>query len=238
MVRPSSAAARHSSRYKSVTMFLRSVSNRLAVAVMAAGFLSCHPGGVEDPSQTDVVLTFHMNGANFAANKTFAMPDSVVDISVAAGHDTSLNHTFDHQVLTDVAQQLQAVGYTRVGVGTKPDMVVLVAGSSTDFNAYAYVPWWPWWGWWPGWGGYWPYGPSSTYYYPWVPVSVNYTSGSIFIFMLDPDVPPPPPTTGQATVIWSATINGLLEGSDASIAQRIDAAIAQAFAQSPYLSAQ
>jgi hypothetical protein len=41
----------------------------------------------------------------------------------------------------------------------------------------------------------------------------------------------------NAPVLWTAGINGLLEGSATGITARITRAIDQAFAQSPYLSA-
>jgi hypothetical protein len=52
--------------------------------------------------------------------------------------------------------------------------------------------------------------------------------------MIDPDVVPIDST--QATPIWLAAINGLLEGTQ--IGTRIDNNITQAFAQSPYLHTQ
>jgi hypothetical protein len=196
---------------------------------------ACYPGSVTSASQTDLVVTYHMAGANYQANKTYAMPDSVVDISVAAGQDTSLSHKFDAAILAQVAQNMQALGYTRVDPRvTKPDAVVLVAGVTVQNYAYNPYYWWGYWGWWYGWDGYWGYGPGSGYYWPWAPVTTTYTTGTIFITLADPDVPPP--TNGQITAIWSAAINGLVTGTDASIQGRITTNIQQAFQQSPYLA--
>ena len=86
-----------------------------------------------------------------------------------------------------------------------------------------------------------PYGYSAasslTWYYPWAPVVVtSYKSGTIFISLVDPDVPPP--QAGQATSIWGAALNGMLEGTNTEILARINQNIDQAFLQSPYLSTQ
>ena len=64
----------------------------------------------------------------------------------------------------------------------------------------------------------------------------SYKSGTIFISLVDPDVPPP--QVGQVTSIWGAALNGMLEGSNSEILARINANITQAFVQSPYLSTQ
>ena len=78
---------------------------------------------------------------------------------------------------------------------------------------------------------------SSSWYYPWSPVVVtSYKSGTLFINLVDPDIPPP--QAGQAVSIWGAALNGMLEGTNTEIVQRITTNITQAFAQSPYLSTQ
>jgi len=211
----------------------------LLCALFGAFSAGCYPGEIDTAAQTDLVATFHMEGADFTANHTYDMPDSVVDIGLASGFaDTStINHAHDAEVLAKVAAELAQMGYTRVdATTTKPDMVVLVSAIRVNnYDVWYSYPWWPYWGWWGGWGGYWPYGANSTYYYPWYPVTVTgYTTGSVFIQMIDPDVVPIDST--QATPIWLAAINGLLEGPN--IGTRLDNNITQAFAQSPYLHTQ
>jgi hypothetical protein len=51
--------------------------------------------------------------------------------------------------------------------------------------------------------------------------------------MIDPDIPPP--EQGDAVSIWSAALNGMLEGTNTEILARIANNITQAFDQSPYL---
>jgi hypothetical protein len=64
----------------------------------------------------------------------------------------------------------------------------------------------------------------------------SYKSGTIFISLVDPDVPPA--TAGNVSTIWAAALNGMLEGTNSEILARINQNITQAFVQSPYLSTQ
>jgi hypothetical protein len=166
------------------------------------------------------------------------MPDSIVDIGVAGRGSSTFDHQYDSLILARIQAQFESMGYTFVDTAvTQPDAVVLVSGITIDnYQAWAGYPWWPYWGWWGYWGT-WGYGTGSQYYYPWTPVVVtSYKSGTIFISLVDPDVPPP--QAGNATTIWAAALNGMLEGSNTEILTRINNNITQAFVQSPYLSTQ
>lgn len=201
------------------------------------GVAACYPGEIDSAAQTDLVVTFHDDAADFQANATFDMPDSVVDIGVAGGGSSTLDHTYDAQVLAKVAAEMVAAGYTRVvSTPSNPADVMVVVSGITVENYYYYTPgypWYPYWGWWGGWPA--GYGAGSNWYYPWYPVySTNFTSGTIFITMVDPDIAPP--TAGDQVSIWSAAINGMLEGTAPEISSRINNNISQAFAQSPYLT--
>ena len=202
------------------------------------GVAACYPGEIDSTAQTDLVITFHQEGFDFQTNQTFAMPDTIVDVSVDSGAPSLLNYAHQDEILAKIAQNLVALGYTRVDATVvRPDVVVLVSAVAVENYVYYSYPWWPYWGWWGGWYGPWGYGANSTYYYPWYPVySTNFTSGSLFITMVDPDVPAPEPA--QANSIWSGVINGMLEGTDAEILARVNTSISQAFEQSPYLRVQ
>ena len=204
------------------------------------GMTACYPGEIDSAAQTDLVITFHKEDADFQANLTYAMPDSIVDVSVAAGADSTLNHDYDDEILAKVAQTMTALGYSRIVDTTiQADVVVLVSAITVENNVYYTYPWYPYWGWWGGWYPYSSPGVGSNYYYPWYPVyTTNFTSGSLFITMIDPDVPPPDTSQGAGQAIWGAVINGMLEGSDPEILARINNSISQAFLQSPYLAIQ
>jgi uncharacterized protein DUF4136 len=199
------------------------------------GAAACYPGEIDSAAQTDLVVTFHDDAADFQANATFAIPDSIVDVGVAGGGSSTLDHTYDTQILQKIANEMKSAGYDTVAAAGRPDVVVVVSAITVE-NYYYYTPgypWYPYWGWWGGWPA--GYGASSNWYYPWYPVySTNFTSGTIFITMIDPDVPPP--EAGDAVSIWSAALNGMLEGTNTEILSRISNNISQAFAQSPYLN--
>jgi uncharacterized protein DUF4136 len=202
------------------------------------GVAGCYPGEIDSAAQTDLVVTFHKEGADFQANQTFSMPDSIVDVSVAAGGDSTLNHAHDAEILAKIAQEMTDMGYTRVlDTLVRTDVVVLVSAITVENNVYYTYPWYPYWGWWGGWYPYSSPGVGSNWYYPWYPVyTTNFTSGSLFITMIDPDVPPPDPSQGAGQAIWGAVVNGMLEGTDPEILARINNSLSQAFLQSPYLA--
>ena len=202
------------------------------------GVAACYPGEIDSAAQTDLVITFHKEGADFQANQTFAMPDSIVDVSVAAGGSSSLNHAHDAEILAKIALEMTDMGYTRVlDTTVRTDVVVLVSAITVENNVYYTYPWYPYWGWWGGWYPYSSPGVGSTWYYPWYPVyTTNFTSGSLFITMIDPDVPPPETSQGAGQAIWGAVVNGMLEGTDPEILARINNSLSQAFLQSPYLA--
>ena len=70
------------------------------------------------------------------------------------------------------------------------------------------------------------------YWWPWVPVG-SYTTGTVILDMVDVDGASEEEQTFP--IVWNAIINGLVTGSDASLANRIETNINQAFAQSSYL---
>jgi hypothetical protein len=203
------------------------------------GVAGCYPGEIDSAAQTDLVITFHKEGADFQANQTFSMRLDRRRVR-RGGRLRSLNHAHDKAILDSIAREMTAMGYTRVVDTTvQADAVVLVSAITVENNVYYTYPWYPYWGWWGGWYPYSSPGVGSNWYYPWYPVyTTNFTSGSLFITMIDPDVPPPDPAQGAGQAIWGAVVNGMLEGTDAEILARINSSLSQAFAQSPYLRVQ
>jgi hypothetical protein len=165
------------------------------------------------------------------------MPDSIIRIAEDGG-SSAANPAVDAQVLAQIEAEFTALGYTRVDVGgAAPDVIVLVTAARVDIDYWFTGGWWGYWGWWPGWGPGWGpccYGPGYGPGYPWAPVYGGTQSiGTLVITMLDPDQLPAQEM--EIPAIWAGAINGLLQGSDASIINRLEGLIAQAFEQSPYL---
>src|SRR5262245_32656105 len=97
------------------------------------GGAACYPGEIDTAAQTDLVVTFHADGADFQANATFDIPDTIIDIGVAAGGASTLDHAYDDQIVAKVVQQLTNMGYTRVdATSVQPDMVVVLSAITVE----------------------------------------------------------------------------------------------------------
>jgi hypothetical protein len=153
-------------------------------------------------------------------------------VADSSENPVEISREYDDLILSEIASNLQSLGYTRVANPStgNPDVFVLPYVTVTRYVGYAYYPWY--WGWWypypPGWGGWYPWYPpyyGSTVY--------TYKIGTVFIDMLDPDKADIP--AKRIPSIWVATINGLAEGSSAEVSARIATTIDKAFNQSSYL---
>jgi hypothetical protein len=191
-------------------------------------FYSCYPDYGLTTSDYDTVITLYDNSANF--NKpTYAMPDTVVHF-VEDGQEDNVDRSKDALILSTIQSNMSNLGYARVPVDTTanpPGFVILVGVTTTDNYGQAYYPGWGYWGGWGWWGGYPGWG------YPGGSVIYSYTTGSIFMSMLDPDKENSDNTYGA---VWLARINGVLSSS-LNTSTRITQRINDAFNQSPYLGA-
>jgi hypothetical protein len=194
---------------------------------------ACYPKGADYIEELDIVVTNFSSDYNFAAAKTYAMPDSVIKITGEAftdpdgdGKPQFVGSDYSAAILGAIKQNMTAYGWTQVNKNANPD-VVLLPSSMTTTNIYYYYDWWywDWWyGGWYGWGWYYPG------YYP--PYVTGYRSGSVLINMVDSKAASGG-TVENIPVLWTAIFNGLAEGSN--ITARIQTNITKAFTQSPYL---
>jgi hypothetical protein len=222
-----------------------SITVRSIILAAGASLLACHPLGIDDASETDTVVTRKAKDYDYSGNLTYDMPDTIADLcnfdpsklpdGGAAGSRPSLDcneitHAFDPAILKEISREFEALGYVRVdsSAGEKPDVAMLVGAlSSNNWVAYSYYPWYPYYGWPPyyGWGIYYPYYPTTSI--------VNYPTGTLvmeLVSLKDAD------TDQQRTPsIWTGTVSGLLAQGETTAATRVNTAIDQAFAQSPYL---
>ena len=205
--------------------------------ILMAG--ACYPGdGPTDVDDLDVVLTLYDQDVNFGGFQTFAMPDSIVEISIDTLDSLiPVSRANDELILDLVADNMAAAGFTREldALANGADLVLLVTAvgvQKTDY--YVYYDWWYYWGYWPGWGypSYPYYGPGYGYYYPPAYVGdVTYEQGTLLLTLIDPTAAD---GSSGVPVIWSAAIRGLMNQGSAT--SRITDGINQAFVQSPYLS--
>lgn len=208
------------------------------------GFLfllnGCYPNGGEEVEDFDLVATTYDQNFNFAGVRTYYIIDSLVNITEPENRTSGLSglsRTQDNLIIDQVVSNLNSLGYTRITTldpAVKPDVLVTTAAWSATNTNYYYDYWMDYWGWWGGWDPWYPsYGYGSGYY-PYSTVrSVSYSTGSVIIEMSDPNAPPT--TNSRFPMVWTASLNGLLSGSNANDQARLTNAINQAFRQSPYL---
>lgn len=185
---------------------------------------SCYPDRPEFVEEYDVVYTNYSPDYSFSVDYTYALPDSVllIDDSRDPIQDDPefIDPEFGDAILDNLRKNLNAQGYTEVDEDANPDLIILASAFDTDF-LYFYNPgYWCWyypcWGW-----GYPGYSPGYV---------SGYTTGTILVQMTDPNGV----LNNEVPVIWTGTLNGLLQGSDANILGRIDRNLDQAFTQPPF----
>ena len=195
-------------------------------------FYSCYPDYGLTVSDYDTVITLYDKDANFK-KPTYAMPDTVVHLVDEGTPENDIDRSKDGLILSTVASNMQALKYERVPVDTTaapPDFVILVGVTSSENYVRVYYPGYGYWGGWGWWGGYYP-----GYGYPGGSATYNYTTGTIFMTMIDPDK-----INGDGTygAVWGARINGVVSSSSSiNVSSRITQRINDAFNQSPYLGA-
>ncbi|HEV9035580.1 MAG TPA: DUF4136 domain-containing protein, partial [Puia sp.] len=197
------------------------------------------PKGAQYYSDFDLVYTNHSDSVDFSRRKTYARPDSIIKItgdvfngSGGTDEPTFLPSAYTEVIVKQVDENMAAYGWTKVDKNANPDVVLLMSASNTSYMYWYYD--WGYWGWYypgyyPGWGWYYPG------YYP--PYVSTYTTGTLLIQMTDQQqvVNPTSGTTANVPVIWVCVLNGLVDGSTADVAARVQTNLNQAFVQSPYL---
>ena len=200
--------------------------------------MSCYPGGPSNPEEMDLVGTSYDKEFDFGAANTFSLPDTIIHI-VADGEEDSLGREYDNLIISRVRAQMISYGYEEEPLDTlnPADVVLLISAISSTTSGVYFDQWWGYWGWWPGWSGYpgapgWGSGWGMGYPVGY-PVYINYTTGTLFITMIDPGNTNIDEKT--IAVPWLAALNSLLSGGSQDKEQRITDNIDQAFKQSPYL---
>jgi hypothetical protein len=215
---------------------MRSKPLILALTVIGALLLlwSCTPdSGFNTTADYDTVVTHYDPDVDYQTFKTYYLADAVVYITDP--DDTSTiepNPDLDDRILTTVAANMTAYGYTRIeeadaDSASPPDIFVPVAVTTTKWVGmyYPYYPGWGWNPWYPGWNPWYPG------YYP--PVVYSYSTGTVFFDLWD--FKNPDAETETFPILWTATINGLLSSDGDATLKRIEDNINQAFSQSWYL---
>ncbi len=190
----------------------------------------CYPVKPDFINEYDLVFTDHSPSFDFQSQGTYALPDSVVIISDQPDGQPvqKVPPAYGDRILDRLRANMSTLGWQEVDEQDDPDVILLPGAIKTvTVNVYSY-PWdyWDWYypGYYPGWGWDYP---------GYEPMYSSYTTGSLIVQMTVPDGVSP---AQNIPVAWVTVINGLLEGSQASILDRINSNIDQAFTQSPYLA--
>jgi hypothetical protein len=206
---------------------------------LALALAACYPGDPTDISEFDTVATLFDSNADWGSFQTYAMPDTVIHL-VAEDQDTlPISRGFDEDILDLVRQRIEDYGYAIEPdpVVNPPDVIFLVSVTASE-NWVGWISgcWWCYWGWWPGWGYYPPgWGPGWGWGYPPSGGVAKFDTGTLYVDMVDPKSPFEIAQDSVIPIYWTAAMNGLLGGSAASVASRLNNNIKQAFDQSPYL---
>ena len=205
----------------------------LVLSVGVIVFNSCYPNRAEFVDELDIAATDFDPTFDFASLQNYYLPDQIVVIDDDEDEEEFLDPELADPILDQIEANMEAYGFERLDEASQEqaDVVLLVSTVSTE----NLVLWWDYWGWWPGWGYYPPgYGPGWGWGYPWGGVSgYSYTTGSLIIQMVDPNNPDE--GEQEVSVEWLGVVNGLIQGSDASLVARANRGVDQLFLQSPYL---
>ena len=200
------------------------------IACLAVVTVACYPGrSVDATSEFVSVTTLYDKAAPFEAITKYALPDTV--LYVPRKDKEEVPAATQSAILSQIRTNLAALGWQEViNARTTPvDVYVVAAVTSTTYIGWVY-DWWGYWGWYP----YWPvgWGANTNWYYPPYWYAYSYTTGTVVLGMIDGR---PQASGQQVPLVWSAGVNGVLDGQAANITIAT-AGINQAFQQSPYLS--
>ena len=193
----------------------------LYLSVLSLILTSCYPDPVIYTSDLDLVYTNYDEEFNFSSFNTYAMPDSIVAIAkeIESVEDLEfIEEPYNSQILKSIADNMSALGWTRVDDAEQADLVLLPAAWKNTTVVY----WYDYWCWYSyyycGWG-----------YYPPYTNATSYTTVTLVMGLLYTGDEHIEPSKG-----WRGAVNGVLSAS--YNIDRVTKAIQQACVQSPYLN--
>lgn len=182
---------------------------------------ACFPFGPEDIEDFDIVGTFYDENVNFSTFKSYAMPDTIAKVENSGV--SSEKGQYDDLILSQVAANMTAAGYTRVNDPAQADMLLTLVISRKD-NAlednYDYGDYYG--------DDYDGYG-SGGYYNSGTDYQLE--TGTLIMNLADHK----DQSGSTRPSMWVGMINGVTEQSFTNTSRRLIELINQAFAQSTYL---
>jgi hypothetical protein len=209
---------------------MRSRQTVLPAGALLALLASCLQGAPDSVVSGVAVATQQQPAANFASYATFSVDPTVavVDQTGSTGSSYSVDGS---QLAPTIASNMQSRGYTQVpwiGNATPADLQIKMEATLGSQSTYAYAP---------GYCGWYPY----YYCYPGWTYTGSYNFGTLVLTMGDAKNATP---GGKLPLLWTAAMYGILSsyytpgapsgGTNVNFA-KIQGAINQAFADSPYI---
>lgn len=179
-----------------------------------------------------LVYTNYDDDTDFSKFSTFYVPDSVLIIDNSSNKPKYLYGTpASDIIIANYVTGMEKAGFVRTLDKEEADlgMQISYVEDTYKFRYYNNYPWWygyPWywncsyWGDWGDW--FWPYN-----------ITYSYSTGSVLGELVN--LTEPESRSAHLKVVWSNYISGLLNSDGSLNTAEVQQAIAQAFAQSPYL---
>jgi hypothetical protein len=199
---------------------MRKISLYLMLLTLGLVLSSCYPDPTIYTEDLDLVYTNYDDQFNFKAYKTYAMPDSIVEVvrEISSPEDLEfLSEPYNSQILKAIADNMAAYGWQRVEDPEQADLVLLPAAWTNTTVVY----WYDYWCW------YYYYGCGWGYYPPYY--TTSYTTGTLVMGLIKGGGDQYGPQKA-----WGGAINGVLTGT--LKIDRVTKGVNQAFTQSPYLN--
>ena len=201
----------------------------LGIVLVVMG--GCAPdSGFTNVADYDVVVTHYDPEADYQTYTTFAVADTIMEYGKPEDDESQVPEALKNLIISELTAQMISYGYTLENdpENDDPDLVLLAGITITNWTGYVpgypyypgygWGPWYPYYPYYPGWGGGYSY---------------SYDTGTIMIDMFD--FASWDQDTNDIDDIWTCGINGILSSSSSYNSDRVQDAIRQAFAQSPYL---
>ena len=201
------------------------------VLALVLGLAACYPGGPEDLGDIGVVVTVRNPAGDFSNLMTYAMEDTVVSLEDPDDDSSEpIDPQFNATILEALQEQMELAGFRRIdnpdAGANKPDVWLSVGAVESEVWVYWYN--WGYWGGYPGWGWYYPPYVSAT----------SYQQGTVIWQLHDLRTIEDPSDPEEIPLLnWVGTLNGALASNANTTHESIRSGIAQAFEQSPYISA-
>ncbi|MBR7157677.1 MAG: DUF4136 domain-containing protein [Bacteroidales bacterium] len=178
------------------------------VAMISVLVASCSwgPGSLDETKDQILTIAYKSPDANFQTIKTYALADSMS--VVVDGQKKRVKNATSDAIFSQIAQNLNKLGYTQVQPQNEPDAIVDL-GYIQSTRTAVFPGYWSDWDWW--WDYYhYPWYPWDPYYpYPMPTVVTSYTTGTVVIEMADMAKV----KDQTVPIVWHGVIRGILNGS-------------------------